>query len=132
MNTDPSVQTTQPTVRDAVPLRQIRLVKCAVQHGDDFKIYKEPYDKRSPFDHVTQAYMVGVLNDPRWRIVYYMDFVEERPFRKGWHCYVIEIEDITQPGRSKRYAFSAPSYGVLDAILKAKRAQDRLAKTKAK
>lgn len=132
MGTTPSVQTLHPTARSALSLGSIRLARCAAEHGDNFLIYRHPYNKQAPFTAGSQAHMIARLNDRDWKLVYYMFFVEERPFKAGWCCYVVELESITEPISSMRYAFSAPTPGVLQKILKARRAQNRLNKTKGK
>lgn len=132
MSATPPIQAVPPTARSAVSLKFIRLARCAAEHGDNFRIYRRPYNKASPFSPSTQAHMVARLNAPDWKLVYSMSFEVERPFKPGWYCYVVELESVVQPITSLRYAFDAPIPGVISDILKARRAQARLDKAKGK
>lgn len=132
MSTAPSVQPAPTVIRDAVSLREIRLARCAAEHGDNFRIYRKPYNKQSPFTAGTQAHMIARLNDRDWKLVYYASFNVERPFKAGWTGYIVEVESRSQPITSMRYAFDAPAPSVLREFMKAQRAQDRLDKEKGK
>lgn len=113
-------------------LREVRLARCAAEHGDNFRIYRKPYNKESPFTAGTQAHMIARLNDRDWKLVYYASGRVERPVKAGWTGYIVEVESLTQPITSMRYAFDAPDPGVLRELMSAKRAQDRLDKAKGK
>lgn len=111
--------------RDPSPLREIRLSKWAVQHGDNF----QSFGIGSSLSAVSKVRVAGRVNDPQWKIVSFTFSQIEFPSKDGRMNYTIELEDVHAERRPERYTFQAPGNSALEASLKAHRANERLKKT---
>lgn len=110
--------------RDPITLREIRLVRWGVQHGDSFQIVGKGSSPRT----VSKGRVMDRVNDPHWKIVYVSFSPVEFPSKDGRMNYFIEIENDSNESGPERYSFQAPDNRAMEASLKAHRANERLKK----
>ena len=110
--------------RDPITLREIRLIRWVVQHGDNFELVGKGSSLRS----VSKARVVDRVNDRHWKIVYVSFSQAEFPSKDGRMNYFIEIENDSNESGPERYSFQAPDNRAMEASLKAHRANERLKK----